>query len=92
MHNPSISILGPGPDVMLIEGFDCSPVETDKTGAYYREPVRAGFWVEILVYVVAPSWAVCSPFQRGRADNTAKFTRYWFSRYPRILGTDCGAL
>ena len=23
MHNPSISILGPGPDVMLIEGFDC---------------------------------------------------------------------
>ena len=24
MHNPSISILGPGPDVMLIEGFDCS--------------------------------------------------------------------
>ena len=26
MHNPSISILGPGPDVMLIEGFDCSQV------------------------------------------------------------------
>ena len=25
MHNPSISILGPGPDVMLIEGFDCIP-------------------------------------------------------------------
>ena len=24
MHKPSISILGPGPDVMLIEGFDCS--------------------------------------------------------------------
>ena len=24
MHNPSISMLGPGPDVMLIEGFDCS--------------------------------------------------------------------
>ena len=23
MHKPSISILGPGPDVMLIEGFDC---------------------------------------------------------------------
>ena len=23
MHNPSISILGPGPDVILIEGFDC---------------------------------------------------------------------
>ena len=23
MHSPSISILGPGPDVMLIEGFDC---------------------------------------------------------------------
>ena len=22
MHNPSISILCPGPDVMLIEGFD----------------------------------------------------------------------
>ena len=24
MHNPSISILGPGPDVMLIEGSDCT--------------------------------------------------------------------
>ena len=24
MHKPSISILGPGPDVMLIEGFDCT--------------------------------------------------------------------
>ena len=29
MHNPSISILGPGPDVMLIEGFDCMQIYSD---------------------------------------------------------------
>ena len=28
MHKPSISILGPGPDVMLIEGFDCTKFQS----------------------------------------------------------------
>ena len=31
MHNPSISIRGPGPDVMPIEGFDCSMLEGSVT-------------------------------------------------------------
>ena len=37
MHNPSISILGPGPDVMLIEGFDCTYyIEHDDINQPYR--------------------------------------------------------
>ena len=40
MHKPSISILGPGPDVMLIEGFDCKYMATDRPQLYSMDSYK----------------------------------------------------